>query len=63
VNINYVYGFSAAGPQTWMPQNAYVALLMAVLVVGIFLPTHFVLAWLFGSPRPSRGVALYEPEP
>ena len=56
VNINYVYGFSDSAPQSWMPQNAYVGLLMAVLAIGIFLPTHFILSRLFlretraGSP-------------
>jgi hypothetical protein len=49
VNINYVYGFSDAAAQTWMPQNAYVALLMAVLAVVIFLPTHLILGRLFGT--------------
>ena len=51
VNINYVYGFSAAGPQKWLPQNVYVAVMLAVLVFGIFLPTHFILGRLFGGPR------------
>ena len=57
VNINYVYGFSATHPQTWLPQNAYVMLLMAVLVFGVFVPTHFVLACLFGGARPARRVS------
>jgi hypothetical protein len=57
VNINYVYGFSAAGPQTWIPQNAYVALLMAALVFGVFVPTHFVLAWLFGGLPIARSIS------
>ncbi|MBI3862987.1 MAG: hypothetical protein HY290_13935 [Planctomycetia bacterium] len=46
VNINYVYGFSDT-PQQWMPQKFYVAAEMAVLALGIFLPTHYLLAWLF----------------
>jgi hypothetical protein len=53
VNINYVYGFSDAGPQTWMRQPAYVATEMTVLAVGIFLPTHYLLAWLFSKPSKS----------
>jgi hypothetical protein len=57
VNINYVYGFSAKAPQTWIPQNAYVALMMAVLVAGIFVPTHLLLAWLFGRVRGNVGGA------
>ncbi len=51
VNINYVYGFSAEAPQAWMPQNAYVALLMAVLAGGVFLPTHALLALFFGEKK------------
>jgi hypothetical protein len=47
VNINYVYGFSDVKPQQWMPQNAYIATEMAVLAIGIFVPTHYLLAWLF----------------
>jgi hypothetical protein len=47
VNINYVYGFSNDGPQTWLPQKIYVGLLMAVLPAGIFLPTHVILSRLF----------------
>lgn len=49
VNVNYVYGFGDSGPQTWMPQEAYVALMMAVLPLGIFLPTHVILGRLFGG--------------
>lgn len=47
VNINYVYGFSDAAPQQWMPQNLYIVAEMAVLAVGVFLPTHCLLAKLF----------------
>jgi hypothetical protein len=49
VNINYVYGFSGTHAQTWIPQNLYVALMMVVLPVVIFLPTHIILSRLFGT--------------
>jgi hypothetical protein len=57
VNINYVYGLSDATRQTWMPQPLYVALLMFVLPVGIFLPTHLVLTRLFSGNVVKAGVA------
>jgi hypothetical protein len=47
VNINYVYGMSDSGPQTWMPSLAYFGLLMVVLPVGMFLPTHLILRSVF----------------
>lgn len=56
VNINYVYGFSDKAPQTWMPQPLYVALMLVILPLGIFFPTHLLLARLFpaeASDRPS----------
>jgi hypothetical protein len=51
VNINYVYGLSDNGPQTWMPPWAYFGLLMVGLPTCIFLPTHLVLGKVF---RPSK---------
>ncbi|MCA9236900.1 MAG: hypothetical protein KDA44_15595 [Planctomycetales bacterium] len=50
VNINYVYGFNEAGPQTWMAPGAFLALMMAGLPLLIFLPTHAALSWAF-APR------------
>jgi hypothetical protein len=49
VNINYVYGLSDNGPQTWMPPLAYLGVLMVGLPVCVYLPTHAVLSRLFGS--------------
>jgi hypothetical protein len=61
VNINYIYGFGDS-PQTWLPQPAYVALMLVVLAVGIYWPTHLILRRLFprasksiGSPATGRG--------
>jgi len=56
VNINYVYGFNNTAPQTWMTQPLYIALLMAVLPLCIFLPTHLVLVRLFGSAAIGRRI-------
>jgi hypothetical protein len=55
VNINYVYGMSDSGPQTWLPPLAYLGLLMVVLPIGMFLPTHWVLCRVFAESRPSAG--------
>lgn len=49
VNINYVYGFSETEPQSWMPPLAYLGLLMVLMPVALFLPTHWILGRLFGS--------------
>ncbi len=50
VNINYVYNIgSDEEPQKWMDPDLYFAVYMGVLVFGIYLPTHFLFAWL--TPR------------
>jgi hypothetical protein len=54
VNVNYVYGLGD-DPQTWMPPGAFLALMMVALPLLLFLPTHFLLAWLAGPPRPCAG--------
>jgi hypothetical protein len=51
VNINYVYGFSDEAAQTWMPPLLYLALLMVLMPVLIFLPAHLLLSWLFAPPK------------
>ncbi len=48
VNVNYVYGFSLKESQSWMPQPAYVALLMVVLPTLVYAPVHCLLAGLWG---------------
>ena len=52
VNLNYVYGFSEKAPQTWMPSLAYLGLLMIAGPIIIFVPSHFVLRWLWGDKNP-----------
>ncbi len=57
VNIDYVYGMSDSGPQTWMPPLAYLGLLMVVLPTCVFLPTHLLLRGIFReSAAPDRRV-------
>lgn len=51
LNINYVLGPNSQRRQTWMPGGEYLALLCAVLVVVIYLPTHWLLWRLFGQSK------------
>lgn len=53
VNVNYVFGINDRGPQTWMPKEAFFALMLTVLPAAIWVPTHMVLARAVG-PRRSR---------
>ncbi len=43
VNINYVHGFSDTAAQTWMHPLLWLAMMMVVLPVALFAPTHFAL--------------------
>lgn len=52
VNVNYVFGLGTT-VQTWMAPGLWVATLMGVLSVCIYLPTHLVLQRVFGG----RGAA------
>ncbi len=45
VNVNYVYGFSDAVAQTWMPPLVWLAAMMIVLPALLFAPTHYALIW------------------
>jgi hypothetical protein len=42
-NINYVYGPDNKRQQTWMPPALWLAVVMAVAVLGMFVPAHLVL--------------------
>ncbi|MCI0640678.1 MAG: hypothetical protein L0Y72_20170 [Gemmataceae bacterium] len=53
VNINYVHGLSDETAQTWMPPLAWLASLIAGLPLFAYLPTHFLLKWLFPAPKAS----------
>ncbi len=43
INVNYVWGFSSAEPQGWLPPLAWLAALMLGLPAVLFAPTHLVL--------------------
>ena len=53
ININYLYGFNDQQPQHWVNQNLYVILLLGVLWVVAFLPTHLVLRKIFVAKPPA----------
>lgn len=55
VNINYVYGLSDEHAQTLLPPLAYLGLMLVVLPVCIFLPTHLILMRVC---RPAQNVAI-----
>jgi len=50
VNINYVYGLDDKHPQTMMAPWLWLLFMMAVTVIAIYLPTHFVLGRVFKAP-------------
>ena len=52
VNINYVYGLSDAGPQTFMAPALWFTLLSSA-TLALFVPTHLALARVFA--RTTRG--------
>ncbi|MEY4387106.1 MAG: hypothetical protein RLY20_2389 [Verrucomicrobiota bacterium] len=43
VNINYVRGLGETAAQTWMPEWAWLALMLIGMPLLIFTPTHFAL--------------------
>lgn len=45
-NVNRVYGFGEK-PQTWMPAPLFVALLMVLFPIVVYLPTHLVFKKIF----------------
>jgi hypothetical protein len=53
VNINYVYGLDDKHPQTLMAPQLWLLCLMAVTVIVLYLPTHFVLRRVFAAPSSS----------
>ena len=54
VNVNYVFGFDDNVAQTWMPSGWFLVVMMVALPMLLFLPTHFLLAWITGPPRRTR---------
>ena len=51
VNINYVRGMSDTVAQSWMPPPAWLGCLLVGLPLVVYLPTHLVLAKVFGRRR------------
>ncbi|HEX6210126.1 MAG TPA: membrane-associated protein [Methylomirabilota bacterium] len=47
-NVNWVYG-PGSRPQTWMSPRAYLALVMLLFPIVLYLPTHLLLLALFGG--------------
>ena len=47
-NINWVYGFGEK-PQTRIPALWFLIFLILLFPLAVYLPTHLVLAKLFGS--------------
>ncbi len=47
-NINWVFGLGGQ-PQTWLPPQLYLAGLMLLFPLFIYLPTHLVLKKVFGK--------------
>jgi hypothetical protein len=44
-NINYVWGFDDAQPQSWLPAELYLLVWMTGLFLLIYTPTHLFLGW------------------
>jgi hypothetical protein len=55
VNINYVYGLDDKHPQTMMAPWLWLLFIMAVSVIAIYLPTHFVLRRVFEASPSDQG--------
>jgi hypothetical protein len=54
-NINYVWGFDDAQPQSWLPAKWYLVGWMSALAVLIYWPTHCLLIrWVPDIPDASR---------
>jgi hypothetical protein len=50
VNINYVYGLDDNHPQTLMAPWLWLLCLMAVNIIVLYLPTHYLLRRFFAAP-------------
>jgi hypothetical protein len=46
VNINYVFGLDDNARQTTMAPSLWLVLLMAVIILAFYVPSHFLLRWL-----------------
>jgi len=50
-NVNYVFGMDDAQPQTWMSSELYLVAWTALLIILVFVPTHFVLKKICPTPE------------
>ena len=53
VNINYVFGFDDAHPQTWLPAPLYLLAWMTGLLAVFYVPSHLLLRRWFARPTPA----------
>lgn len=52
VNINYVYGFDSDKPQQWMPQWAWLLLVLLGFPLVLYMPAHLLLnGWMPAAVR------------
>ena len=54
VNINYVFGPSDNHAQDWMHPHLYFFMMMVLLPMAVFWPTHVFMSKLFPSPLVQR---------
>jgi hypothetical protein len=54
-NVNYVFGMDDAQPQTWMSAELYLVTWMVLLIILVYLPTHFLLKKI--CPTPAQAAA------
>jgi hypothetical protein len=52
VNIDYVWGFDDTKAQHWMPPGIWLAALMILLPLLLYVPVHLLLRRLM--PKPAR---------
>lgn len=52
VNINYVYGLSDDKPQHWMPQQAWLMVVLVGFPLVLYWPCHYLLVRLFAAATP-----------
>lgn len=55
-NVNWVFG-AAENPQRSLPPGIYLILVMALLVFGVYYPTHLLLQTAFPGPETPAGQA------
>ena len=54
-NVNYVWGFDDARPQSWLPPALYLAAWMGALAGVVYAPTHLLLSrWATPGARRAR---------